>query len=66
MFGGELVGGFLDEVGDLAALGSQVPEHRAIDVRAEGQAMGGAGQPGPGPGGLVGMAVVLHVGEMLS
>ena len=41
--GGELVGGFPDEVGDLAP-GGQVPQRCVVHVGAEGQAVAGAGQ----------------------
>ena len=37
-----------------------------VDVGAQGQAVAGAGQPGPGAGRLVGAAVVQDVGQMVA
>src|ERR1035437_7931280 len=64
VFGGEVVGVVPGEVGDLAADG-QVPQRRVVHVGAQRQAVAGVCQAGPGAGGLVGLAVVQHVGQVV-
>jgi hypothetical protein len=64
MAGGEFVGGFPDEVGDLAA-GGQLPQHRVVHVGAQSQPVARAGQAGPGARGLIGLTVLQHMGQVV-
>ena len=64
VFGGKAGGGFPDEVGDLA-VGGQALQGGVIHVGAEREPVVGAGQAGPGAGGLVGLAVFQDVGQVI-
>ena len=60
VLGGQVGGGFPDQVGELAA-GRQLLHGGGVDVGAQGQAVIGAGQAGPRAGWLVGIAVLQDV-----